>query len=243
MPRESKKNPKTNGRSAKISVPFRTKKPVGAHVLNSGRPRRRPRQERARFTATAILRAAAEVIDDVGWARASTNLIAERAGVSIGSLYQYFDSKEIVLLKLIEQHCEATYEVVWSAMAQYRPQQPVEDLIRSLFQGLIGLHQKDPVLTRVLSSEEIQRRVHQIYDNKSKQFMELLKHFVEQIPEMQGCQTTAIAYILVTVAETLTRWIAHNAPTFLSTDVLIDEVVIMLSGYLTRRYPGEWPKV
>lgn len=56
-------------------------------------PRKRPRQERSRRTVEAILDAAARVFETVGPNAATTNAIAERAGVSVGSLYQYFPNK------------------------------------------------------------------------------------------------------------------------------------------------------
>lgn len=68
---------------------------VGTGSLDDGarRHRRRPVQARARHTVAVILEAAREVFDELGYARATTNHIAERAGISIGSLYQYFPDK------------------------------------------------------------------------------------------------------------------------------------------------------
>lgn len=58
--------------------------------------RKQPRQRRSVATVTAILDAAARILTETGYATASTNRIAERAGVSIGSLYEYFPGKEAV---------------------------------------------------------------------------------------------------------------------------------------------------
>ena len=55
--------------------------------------RKEPRQERARATVEAILEAAARILDRQGWKGFTTNAVAEVAGVSIGSLYQYFPNK------------------------------------------------------------------------------------------------------------------------------------------------------
>jgi AcrR family transcriptional regulator len=63
-------------------------------------PRKRPRQARAQETQRAILQAAARVLRDEGPAAFNTNRVAERAGVSVGSLYQYFPNKAALLFQL-----------------------------------------------------------------------------------------------------------------------------------------------
>lgn len=67
-------------------------------------PRKIPSQERSRKTVAAIYQAAAQVFSRHGYADTTTDQIAERAGVSIGTLYQYFPSKEAISLGLWEKH-------------------------------------------------------------------------------------------------------------------------------------------
>ena len=241
MPRSRQKLVKNKGNSARRERPLLAEKSAKAHILDPNRKRREPRQDRAKLTAAAILKAATEVIDDVGWARASTNRIAERAGVSIGSLYQYFADKEAILAKLIEQHHEAVDEVLLAAAArQYNdPPEAIGEAIRELFQALIGLHREDPVLTRVLASDVPRQRAVKAHGGESERFAGFLKQILEQRSDVRVRQTTAAAFILVTTAEALTRWVAHDAPASLDTDVLIEEIVVMLSGYVTHRYPSE----
>ena len=64
-------------------------------------PRKLPRQPRSVETFHAILEAAARILEEGGWSTINTNDIADRAGVGIGSLYQYFPSKEAILAELI----------------------------------------------------------------------------------------------------------------------------------------------
>ncbi len=67
------------------------------HVLE---PRKRPTQSRSEATFNAILEATARILEKDGLRDLNTNLIAERAGVSIGTLYQYFPAKEVILAEL-----------------------------------------------------------------------------------------------------------------------------------------------
>lgn len=69
-------------------------------------PRKRPRQARSVATFEAILEAAARILESLGFAGFNTNAVAELAGVSIGSLYQYFPSKDALIVELIR--CERT---------------------------------------------------------------------------------------------------------------------------------------
>src|SRR5271163_4144859 len=59
--------------------------------------RRKPRQARSRLTWEAIVEAAAQILERDGAAAFNTNAVAERAGVSIGTLYQYFPDKQAIL--------------------------------------------------------------------------------------------------------------------------------------------------
>ena len=66
-------------------------------------PRKQPRQKRAEDTVAAIVEAAARILETKGFEGFNTNAVAERAGVSIGSLYQYFPSKSALLSAIIER--------------------------------------------------------------------------------------------------------------------------------------------
>lgn len=68
------------------------------------KPRKRPNSQRAQATVEAILQATAELIESSGYANLTTNHVAQRAGISIGSLYQYFPNKESICRALAERH-------------------------------------------------------------------------------------------------------------------------------------------
>jgi len=72
--------------------------------------RRQPRQDRALATQAAIFEAAAQILEAEGEAGFNTNRVAERAGVSIGTLYQYFADKQAILIGLAQQENEIVRE-------------------------------------------------------------------------------------------------------------------------------------
>ena len=76
--------------------------------------RKRPRQERSRSTVDVLLRAAAQVFAARGYAATTTNHIAARAGVSIGSLYEYFPSKDALLVALMEARTDSLTSLVYN---------------------------------------------------------------------------------------------------------------------------------
>src|SRR5579859_5011283 len=80
-------------------------------------PRKHAAQDRSRATVDALVEATARILVRDGFDRASTNRIAAEAGVSIGSLYQYFPSKEALVAAVIDRHNQATMRLVRSALA------------------------------------------------------------------------------------------------------------------------------
>ena len=74
-------------------------------------PRKLPRQARSRATVDAVIVATTQVLIDHGFERATTARIAERAGVSIGSLYQYFPNKAALIAALIKNHVDAVSQL------------------------------------------------------------------------------------------------------------------------------------
>jgi AcrR family transcriptional regulator len=114
-------------------------------------PRKAPRQQRSQETYDAILDAAAQLFERLGYAAATTNKIAERAGVSIGSLYQYFPNKDALLYALGERHVRVLMERLEELFGTLRENPPeLEDGIRLLYEALADLHRQDPHLHRLL---------------------------------------------------------------------------------------------
>ena len=93
---------------------------------NTISPRKAPRQARSQATVKAILDAAARVLVERGYAATTTNLVAERAGVSVGSLYQYFPNKDALIAALHDRHAREMNEVIDRTLERSgEPQEPL----------------------------------------------------------------------------------------------------------------------
>ena len=114
------------------------------------RPRKTPRQSRATDTVAAIVEGAAHILERDGFAGYTTNAIAERAGVSIGSLYQYFPSKDAITTALIERELITLVDDVRAAVAIADP----TTALRALIAAAVRHQRRRPTLARLLDLEE-----------------------------------------------------------------------------------------
>lgn len=113
--------------------------------------RKRPRQQRSNASWLAILEAAAQLFQQHGLAGTSTNKVAARAGVSIGTLYQYFPNKEALLLALAEQHLSEAGAALQGCFEQLR-RAPLDaaQTLDGLIDATVQLHRHQPQLHRLL---------------------------------------------------------------------------------------------
>ena len=103
-------------------------------------PRKRPRQARSKATVDTILEATARVLVKHGFDGLSTNAVAAGAGVSIGSLYQYFQNKEALVLALIERHMEEMNTAILAELTRVAklPLAEAARCVVELIQGYVG---------------------------------------------------------------------------------------------------------
>jgi AcrR family transcriptional regulator len=112
--------------------------------------RKEPRQARSRATVEAIVEAGARVLAQQGWNGFTTNETARVAGVSIGSLYQYFPDKLALVEAVRRRHFDDVLTVMRAATDRnITLAQRIETLVR----GMIDVHRAHPALHRVLLEE------------------------------------------------------------------------------------------
>jgi AcrR family transcriptional regulator len=114
--------------------------------------RRRPKQRRSRQTVDAILEAVIRLLKRRGANAITTNRIAEIAGVSIGSVYQYFPDKRAIFVALHQRHVDSIDRMIQSKLVEHAAS-PLKDLVRAMVEGMVEAHETDPELYELLFAQ------------------------------------------------------------------------------------------
>lgn len=199
------------------------------------KPRKQASQQRSRTTVDALIEATARILIREGFDKASTNRIAEKAGVSIGSLYQYYPSKEALVAAVIDRHNQDLMTVVRRAFSEVAGL-PVEKAVRRLVAVAIEAHRIDPRLHRVLA-EQIPRtgRLENV-ESFNREAHALFKSYLKaHSDELRAVDLELAAFMCVTSIEALAHTaVLHHAETLSDEAVgtLVDETTRLVVGYL-----------
>jgi len=196
-------------------------------------PRKLPQQDRSKMTVDAILTATARILTEEGYDTASTNRIAELAGVSIGSLYQYFPNKEALVASLIERHTNEMVELVESKLSDLFDA-PIEVALPELVKAAIAAHAVNPKLHKVLD-EEVPRigQLKQIDNAAEEQINALLRAYLEKWCDRVKPQNLDLTvFILGRTVESLTHAAVIEHPEYLRDGQLEQEITNLLLSYL-----------
>lgn len=205
---------------------------------------RKARQDRALGTVDTILRATAHVLVRDGYDKASTNRIAERAGVSIGSIYQYFPNKEALFGALVERHLEEMRGVLVSTFADVLSK-PFPEAVRAFVLAMIRAHAVDPALHRVLI-EQLPRvgslalaRVRDVEADAITLVKTYLARLAESTSLVLPKDLDVAAFLAVTTVEAATHKAVLHERDLLARPSFVDELVDMVVRYLLRDEAAE----
>lgn len=200
------------------------------------RPRRAARQERSQATVDAILEAATRLFAEGGLDQVNTNHIAELAGVSIGSLYQYFPSKEAILGELIDRHAEQTIAALAAKLGEFDVR-PIPAVLREIVEILLEADTIDVNLHRVfLDRLPDAGRIEQ----RSGEIRRVTAAVRQLLLERRGDELTVgdrdvASVVLVHALEAVTNAVVFEFPDRLRDPKLVDEITALAVRYLLPR--------
>jgi len=198
-------------------------------------PRKHASQARSRATVDALVEATARILIREGFDGASTNRIAEVAGVSVGSLYQYFPGKEALVAAVIDRHNQDLMRVVRTTLAEVAAL-PIERAVRRMVATAIEAHRIDPKLHRILA-EQIPRtgRLRHI-EAFNREYYVLVRAYLEaHRDELRTVDLELATFVCVTTIEALSHTAVLHRSDVLSgdaVDTLVDEATRLVVRYL-----------
>ncbi|WP_424921244.1 TetR/AcrR family transcriptional regulator [Streptomyces sp. wa1] len=195
-------------------------------------PRKQPRQARAALTRQRILDAAARVFAEYGYAAGTTNRIAERARVSIGSLYQYYPNKDAILVELLTRHLDAGMIAAPPDQDEPLPES-IEGIMRFLVRNVIENHREDPQLLRVMMEQgprapELLEKIAQ----SERRHIAYAGRLLRNHPDVRVTDVDIAARLVTSTVETVVHRVMAG-PGQIDIARFEDELVAMLTRYLS----------
>jgi AcrR family transcriptional regulator len=197
------------------------------------RPRKRPSQARSRETVDVIVRAAARVFAAQGYAAGTTNRIAEAAGVSVGSLYEYFPNKDALLVALMEAHIAEGQALLEQAATSVTARSlSLRSAVRQLVEAMIALHARDRALHRVLFEEApLPPRLRRQLADAERVIAARVAAYLQRHPEVTAPDPALAATVVVQAVEALTHKLVVHGSDDLAAQA--DELIALVTAYLT----------
>lgn len=196
--------------------------------------RKTPRQARSREMVEVLVEAGRKVLGKEGYDGFSTNRVAEAAGVSPGSLYQYFPNKFALLDVIRDRYWDDVASRITASLAD-RAGGLGPTMTRDIADALLTALEADTMLLRIVSYE---LPVAQIQDRRAaleQRVRELLMVTLRAHPHLsQRPDPSAAAWVVVLALEHLTvRWVLDQPR--ITRDALLDEIEALVGGYAQAR--------
>jgi AcrR family transcriptional regulator len=188
------------------------------------RQRRTPRQARSESTIDAILDATFQLLEADGVDRLTTNRIAERAGVSIGTLYQYFAGKQDILAAIAQRRAAAVRDSIAETVIERPEIGSVRTIVRSLMKGVEG----SPATGQVLFDALFQKGKDGMLAHHHQAFLASIAGKAR----LEIALTNESAFVLTHAAIGLLRAAAAEKDLGLDPAALEDELVRLMEAYV-----------
>jgi AcrR family transcriptional regulator len=197
-------------------------------------PRKLPKQARSGATVEAILEAAAQVFERQGYAAGTTNRIAERAGVSIGSLYQYFPNKDAILVALVHRHIAEGMAALQPHLQRLSDGARFDDVLPDIVHAMVALHALAPGLHRVLFEEtQLPPALRAELDELEDRLVDLAADALVAEPYARSLLDPRLpARIAISAIESLTHRLVLRPPPGVAAEAIAGEITVLVRAYV-----------
>ena len=189
--------------------------------------RKKPIQSRSKVTVDTLLEATTHILLKEGVEALTTNHVAERAGVSIGSLYQYFPNKASLIAALIEQHVDHEVSTLKEVFMHWKG----EPLYRSVINEFIQIHLNDIELTKLLHQQVSYLECRQALREATKYFESIMEALLNaKLKEQLSTKAIKVrAFVVTNAIDSLIQIALVENTEMLSEPYLLDELVKLVN--------------
>ncbi len=193
--------------------------------------RKTPRQERSRAMVERIIAAGQTVLLRDGYEKASTNRVADEAGISPGSLYQYFPDKDAILAAVVDRYA-ADLSAQLTAVLADRLDEPGPSLVRAAFQGLLDVLDENVEFLRLVVGVVPRSQTESWTTALEQRISDLVTAYLSINKSQTSITDPATsAWILVRMVEHLSVQYVLERPS-IARETFIDELVALTLSYV-----------
>lgn len=196
-------------------------------------PRKRPRQARSQATVDVIFEATIQVLLSQGSQRLTTTRVAERAGVSVGTLYQYYPNKQALLYAVLERHLDRIGDAVQVA-AQSAHRATLADMVRVVVHAFVSAKTTRVDEARALYGVASELEAVALVNAIGKRSIEAIGAMLLTAPKVRFANPTLTAYMVFTAMVGPTRAMLEGGAPPKMLRALPDQLHSLCLGYLQR---------
>lgn len=220
------------GRRAKQKRPTRRKLPGPGTPVQ---PRKHPSQARSRALVASLMQATARILMREGWDALTTNGVARAAGVSVGSLYQYFPNKDALMRSLVESWVEEAMASL-AALRQQLADVPVDECIRRLVRAALDLTRINAPLHRAILAQLPRIGALDLFESLNRRAADTLADWIAlRRQELEVEDPSLTAHVIVTSLDALTDQALLTRPELLDSPRFERELQRLVAGTLGLR--------
>jgi AcrR family transcriptional regulator len=198
-------------------------------------PKKLPKQTRSRLTFDAIVDACAQLLCERGYGALTTNHIAERAGVSIGSLYEYFSDKDAIVYEVVRRTSHGFSEDAAQPLAGFH-NVPLREALRAWLGALAAAMRSRQELLKAIA-EEVPFAIREPHRREAWARHLALAHTAYRMagPRVRQDRVDEVAFLIVTLVDAALNRLFLESPEGVSADDVLDELTQRLSEWVAPR--------
>lgn len=204
---------------------------MAQHTAALSEPRKLPIQARSTASVDAILKATVQVLLRVGKDRLTTTLVAARAGVSVGTLYQYFPNKRALLRTALKLHVEEILAGVEQVCFAQRGH-PVEEMAEALAVAFLAVKMRDPKKSRALYAVSSDVEGSKVAAGAVARVNNAIVELLRSAPEVLATELRLMATVLQSAIAGVKRQLLESDTPEADFKVMQRELVLVVRNYV-----------